>query len=498
MELPFEGKSCGVWRESLYRTERIRVDLEGVVPDVNDDVGRIACVQCNVLLKSKEITESGLRVGGKLECLLLCITENADAVQTVKLHREFETEIGTDGMKLGEAQVSLRVLRIEPRVLNPRKLSASVELGCTVTGWSRDEQLLSLLPQEGDESLLCGLAGRSDMQPVTTITEKSFAVSESFTFPESGAAVLRILGGEAKVYLQEHSRIGSRLIVKGSTEIRLLCEVEGQCFPIVHHFSAPISQILDVGSDNICCCTLQCETTSLFFSLTDSIGGGQAADAEIHAVLQFAGRKNEVFECLKDAYSNQMPLHQTMDLMVLPQCSEMSRSSAEASELLAVAEDCAEILSVLSSVSLDGSMPRAELDILYRSKMGEIAAVHRQVPLKGEAVPEGARILDVKLTRCDLQPEGEGIQCELQSSLLWQTVGEKEETMVSTVTLEEEHPYNPAAFPAVTLVRAEEESDWELAKAYHSRISEIEALNGADSRKGRMLLIPRCGLQNEK
>ena len=81
MELPFEEKCCDVWRERLCKTERLRVDLEGVVPDVNEDVGRIACVRCNVLLKSKEITESGLRVGGELESLLLCITENADAVQ---------------------------------------------------------------------------------------------------------------------------------------------------------------------------------------------------------------------------------------------------------------------------------------------------------------------------------------------------------------------------------------------------------------------------------
>jgi len=496
MELPFEGKSCDVWRESLYRTERIRVDLEGVVPDVNDDVGRIACVLSNVMLKSKEITESGLRVGGELECLLLCITENADAVQTVTLHREFETEIEADGGRLGDAQVSLRVLRTEAHVLNPRKLSVSAELGCTVTGWRRDEQLLSLLPQEGDESLLCGLAGNLEMQPVTSITEKSFAVSESFPFPEDGAAVIRILGGDADVNLQEHSRIGSRLIVKGTAEIRLLCEAEGRSIPIVHHFSAPISQILDVGSENICCCTLQCEITSLYFILTDSIGGGQAVDAEIHAVLQFTGRKNEIFSCLKDVYSNQMPLHQTMDAIALPQCSEMKRTEAGASELLAVAEDCADILSILPAVSMDGAAPRVEFDILYRSRMGEISAVHRQVQLKAEVLPEEARILDVNLNRCDLRPEGEGVQCDLRASILWQIVGKTEEAAVASVKLEEEHPYNPAAFPAVTLVRAEGESFWELAKTYHSSVSAMEAMNGTEDREGKMLLIPRSMTQN--
>ncbi len=495
MELPFEEKCCDVWRERLCKTERLRVDLEGVVPDVNEDVGRIACVRCNVLLKSKEITESGLRVGGELECLFLCITENADAVQTVTLRKEFETEIDAEGAKLGEAQASLRLLRTEARVLNPRKLSCSAELTCTVTGWCREQQILSLLPKEGDESLLCGLAVSREMQLTTVITEKSFALSESFPLPEDRAAVLRVLGGEVSLHLQEHSRIGSRLIVKGTAEIQVLFEAEGKNYPVRQHFSTPISQILDVGNENTGCCTLQGETTSVFFDLTDSIGGGKTLAAEIHAVLQLAGRRNEILSCLKDAYSNLMPLHQSMETVTIPRCGEMTRSAARASELLAVAEDCADILSILPSVSMDGTAPRAELDILYRSRMGDIAAVRRQIPLKGEPVPDGARIQDISLSHCDLRPEGEGIQCDLAASILWQEISENEETVVSAVTLEEDQPYDPAAFPAVTLVRVEDESLWELAREYHSRIDAITAVNGSGETNGRMLLIPRCGQQ---
>lgn len=495
MELPFEEKSCDVWRECLYKTERIRVDLEGVVPDVNEDVGRIACVRSNVLLKSKEITESGVRVGGELEILFLCITENADAVQTVTLRKEFESEIAADGGKPGEAQVSLRVLRTEVRVLNPRKLSVTAELGCTVSGWHREQQILSLLPKEGEESLLCGLAGSGEMQLAAVITEKSFAVSESFSLPEEGAGILRVLGGEAAVNLQEHNRIGSRLIVKGTADIRVLCEAEGQNWPVSYRFCAPISQILDAGNENVCCCTLQCETTSVYFDLTDSIGGGKALDVELHAVLQLIGRKNEALNCLKDVYSNLMPLQQTRESVRFPQCGEMKRNNTHASELIAVAEDCADILSILPSVCMDDAAPRAEFDILYRSRMGEISAVHRQVPLKTEGIPEGARILAVTLSQCDLRPEGEGVQCDLTASILWQHVGETEEQVVSSVTLDEEHPYNPAAFPAVTLVRTDEESLWDLAREYHSRIDAITAANGNDETKGKMLLIPRCGQQ---
>ena len=496
MELQFETKSCEAWRECLSETKKIRVDLEGVVPDVNEDVARIASVQGSVLLKSKEITGGTVRIGGELEAMLLCITESADAVQTVVLRKEFETEIESGGAAPEEAQLSLCVLRTESRVLNPRKLSVSAELECTVSGWARERQTLSVLPQEGDESLLCGLEERAEMQLVTSVSEKSFAVTESFPFPQDRAEIRRILGGKAHVNLTEHSRIGTRLIVKGSVEIEALCETEGSSVPMQFRFSAPVSQILDTGSDSASCCSLQCEVTSVFLDLTDSIGGGKALDAEIHAVLQLIARRSEQFCCLKDVYSNVMPLQSALTTERIPQCGEMVRSAMTASELIPVADDCADVLSILPGLGTAEDAVTAELDILYRSKMGDLCAVHRQLRFKGDALPPDARILSASLLQVDLRPEGDGVQAELTAGILWQRMGEREIPAVSGVTLEEERPYDLASFPAVTMVRAENESVWELAKAYHSSVEAIERENETESTAGKMLLIPRSVQQS--
>lgn len=496
MELQFETKSCEVWRERLSKTERIRVDLEGVVPDVNEDVARIASVQCSVLLKSKEIVGGTVRVGGELEALLLCITENADAVQTVMLRKEFESEIDAEGSALEEAQVSLSVLRTESRVLNPRKLSVSAELACAVSGWAREQQMLSLLPQEGDESLLCGLEESCGMQVVSTVAEKSFAVTESFPLARDGAEVIRVLGSSASVKLSEHSRIGSRLIVKGSVEIDVLFESEGHCCPIRSHFSAPVSQIMDTGSDSAVCCSLQCEITSVYCSLTDSIGGGKTLETEIHALLQMIGRRNESFCCLKDVYSNAMPLQSRTQSVSIPRCGEMGKTAMSASELIAVAEDCADILSILPTLNYTDGTLYGELDILYRSRMGDICAAHRQIRFKGEALSPDARFLSAGLEQEDLRAEGDGIQADLTAAILWQRMGEREIAAVSGVVLEEDQTYDLASFPAVTMVRVEDESVWELAKRYHSSVSAIENENETEDLQGKMLLIPRCGLQN--
>ena len=59
------------------------------------------------------------------------------------------------------------------------------------------------------------------------------------------------------------------------------------------------------------------------------------------------------------------------------------------------------------------------------------------------------------------------------------------------VIVDEESPLDPGEHPAVTLVRVENESLWELAKKYHSSVEKISSLNDTAELRGKLLLIPR-------
>ena len=490
MELQFEAGTRRIWRECLHTEEKRLVELEGVVPDVSDDVGRIAAIRCTARMTSKELTGRGLRVTGEVEAVLLCITENADAVQSVRLTKAFETEIDAPGLTADEGQAFPRVLRAEGRVLNPRKLGVSAELGVEVSLWKKEEAVVTLLPSEEDAALLCGLSAEAEAVPAAAVGEKSFALTESFVFPPERPAPKRILCAESAFSLGDTARIGSRLIVKGALLLSVLYEAEGYAWPLRQEFTAPLSQIVDLGAEDAVCCTLRCETTSLYTDLADGIGG-PSLSAEVHAVLQAVCRVRETLRCLTDAYSNAMPLTFQTSALSLPQAAEPRSLSLTASELLAAGEDCAEILTVLPGLSRQGGAVCAELDLIYRTKNGEIAAAHRQLPLRGETPGEGARVLSLTWRRCELRIEGEGVQCELEAELRAQELGERTLNALCSVRLDEEHPIDRAALPAVTLVRAEGESLWELARRYHSRVAAIESANPGE-RAGEMLLIPRA------
>ena len=61
------------------------------------------------------------------------------------------------------------------------------------------------------------------------------------------------------------------------------------------------------------------------------------------------------------------------------------------------------------------------------------------------------------------------------------------------IELDEENGFDLSQYPAVTLVRAGDETMWELAKEYHSSVEKISAANQTeDAGSAGLLLIPKC------
>ena len=99
MEISFENKTANVYREIYHQTKRVQESTESVVPDTDDDIGRIASVHSWVMLKSKDLTSRGVTVSGEAVASLLYITEDQSRVSFVRLTKGFSLEY-----ELGEMQ----------------------------------------------------------------------------------------------------------------------------------------------------------------------------------------------------------------------------------------------------------------------------------------------------------------------------------------------------------------------------------------------------------
>ena len=93
MDIVFTHKTQSCYREFADPVKRVQVSAESVVPDTNEDIGRIASVRSQVLLKSKDVTSRSIMITGELETVLLYITEDEKSVSSVRLRKEFSLEL---------------------------------------------------------------------------------------------------------------------------------------------------------------------------------------------------------------------------------------------------------------------------------------------------------------------------------------------------------------------------------------------------------------------
>ena len=452
MEISFTHTAASCYREVASPVCRVQETAESVVPDTDPDIGRVVSVRTNVLLKSKDLTSRGVQVTGEMQAALLYITESETAVSCVQLRREFSMDFEL-GQIQAEAltQIRLSVASTEARVLNPRKVA---------------------------------------------VTEKTFAVSEQFRFPEAKGEPARLLSQEVGFTLEEVQQVGSRAVVKGTAVVTVYYLSKDADYPLRAQFSVPFSQIVDTGTASEGTSSAHVELTSAYFDLIDTISGEKALDVELHALLELVSREELNTAWFSDAYCNRMPCACLTQTTTLTTVAPAKKLRLDGEGLVSIAEDCEDVLCVLPFLA---QLTRTEnelsaltcLDVLYRSKGGGIAAVRRLFELEKGEISPATRLGDGRLCGEDFRPEGTSLRARLSLEVQTQNVETREITALTGVTLDEDAAWRPESLPNVTLVR-NGEALWELAKRCHSSVGAIEALNGETIHTAdALLLIPR-------
>ncbi len=498
MEISFENKVVGTYREISHQLKRIQESMESVVPDTNDDIGRIASVQTSVLLKSKDLTGRGVSVTGEACACILYITEGENAVSFLRLSKNFSMDFDIGDMEPDiTAQINLSVTGTEARILNPRKVSVTMELSGELSCY-RPETIAveSLLPGDGCRGLHARIE-TAELMIANAVCEKTFAVNGQFSFPSGkpAPACLAFQGVDFSVNETEH--IGSKLIIKGNVNLAVCYLSEEVNYPLRAEFSTPFSQIIDTGEEEIDGCSAMIALNSAYYEIIDTINGEKALDAELHAVLQIVSHRKRSLSYISDAYSNLMPAKCVCQSGQINCGSGMLRSRLTGEERLNVGEDCADVLSVFTnaaqvSAGQGGISAAVTLDFIYRSKSGALSAARRLISLEGQGPENPASIIGSRICELNIRPDGATADCRLVLELCYLSGSRLEINRVVGVTLDEEAAYDQARFPSITLAHAGEESLWEIAKNYHSSTALIRAVNAEiEPGPGRLLLIPR-------
>lgn len=500
MEVRLNTKTVPILQQLSAQEQQTQIDLESVVPDTRDDIGRIVTVQSTVFLKSKDITSRGLTVGGELAFSVLYITEDEKSLSILHTGQGFSMDFELpecDGERITLAQLQLKA--VEARLVNPRKLSLSAEIIGKLQIFSEQQMPVAYFcPKENTQTVHL-LSEQRQCCAINAVCEKSFTINEQFPFPDNAVSTAGLVYQKVQFQIGEKQLIGSRLLVKGTMELTACCLSENGNLPVTASFSAPFSQLLELGKERMDSCEALIQPSAAYYNVVDTVGTGKVLDCEIHAVIQVQSRCTESIELVTDAYSNQYPLEMEGVSLSLPEPPDAQTIPIIMEERVELPEDCAQCIAVFPTPGLPG-IPDGKLcchvtlDLLYRSTEGSFCAVKRMI--SSETVPElqMQTVPTVRLQELSYRSEGGALRVRVNLTAGWSVSQAQTQRAVEALILDETAPLDLAAFPDLTVVRANGESLWQLARSYHSSQEAIQRLNDSLELSGdTMLFIPRVG-----
>lgn len=498
MKLIFDNKTISGYKEILRQTKRIQETAESVVPDVNDDIGKIASVQTGIYLKSKDVSGRNASISGEAVAALMYITENEKSVSFVKLSKAFSIDYELDSAEEEViSQVKLDILSCEARIINPRKVSVTFDISSELSCFKKQSIPVETLinPDAGD--IIHARYEKSQLVYSNCVCEKTFTLSEQFVFPTGKPEPSRLLGQKLSFDISDSQLIGSKLIVKGSVGLEVCYLSDEVNYPLKTDFSTAFSQIIEMGCGEMTNCTVIVQPSSVYCDTVNTINGEKAMDAEIHAVMQICTENTMEIKYISDVYSNLMPVEFETRNDNIISSSTVQQIKLISDERLKVADDCADVLSVFTSlgqISLlqDKIKAVVTLDIVYRTKGGSLSSVKRPVILSCDCGRTPDRLLSARLADVYLRPDSSSIEAHAAVELRYLSSVEASLVRIVAAQLDEDNPYDYSSFPTLSLVRTDGEELWELAKTYHSSVEQISAVNKpGNERESRLLIIPK-------
>lgn len=498
MKIGFKNKTRSCYKEIYHQVRYTQETCETVVPDINDDIGKIASIQSSVYLKSKDITGRGVLVSGEVTASLVYVTESEKAVSFVKVSKQFsiEFDVPADDSDF-IPQIKLDIQNTEARIINPRKLSITFEIFSELSCYKLHDLPVETLTDSASVGKIHAKINRSEIYYINAVREKTFTLSEQLVFPTGKPAPSQIAMLKVFFDLNESQNVGSKLIIKGTMNVSACYLSDEVNYPVKLDFSTPFSQIVDVGVDEMDGYVTMAETSSVYYEIINTISGEKALDLEIHALLQINAEQKGEVKYISDVYSNVMPADCDFSSQNYINLSSVQHIKLISDERISVVDDCTDVLSVFSGISHFNIQPEKisaclNLDIVYRTKGGNISAVRRTMALTSDCIHVPERLISAVLKDLYIRPDGAYIDVHAAVDIKYRSSKSVDIRCVSSVELDEDNPYDFASFPALHLVRTETEDLWELAKKYHSNVKKIIASNSFDDGvSGKLLLIPK-------
>lgn len=292
---PFPFLRC-VMQEVHFQEET----ADTIVPDSYPDMAYIAGAFAQVILRGKDHREKNITVAGGIKGSILYIPEQEQTPRCLEVYIPFTVKFDHPELT-GQTQAicSMRVRSVDARMLNSRKASLRVSIGCEVTAY---EPALEELCQPVVEGT--GLQTRYETYqlslPLET-GEKSFVLQDSLDL-SGHPQVAQICKFQCQLLPTEQKLVANKAIFKGTLSCRLLYLTPENVLQS-HQQTFPYSQYCELEQD------YDEQTVQVLPVVTgydweiEPAGEGSAVSFSVHILSQCVVCGQRELRLLRDAYA---------------------------------------------------------------------------------------------------------------------------------------------------------------------------------------------------
>lgn len=487
----------------LDRTVIQEETLESIVPDACPDIQRIVEAEGEVYLKTRELSDGSLRVGGSIRAAVLYIPDGEPGVRRMEVRIPFVCSADDPRLR-GEGRLvaAPRLCGVDARVVNPRKVLVRAELAVAVQ---------ALVPERLEVCTGAGDLGEHGLQQrreehsfyrVTAVAEKPFTFSDVLNLSAAKPRVEELLRSRMELHCADAKVIGSKLILKGEAVLRVLCRsVEGEIGPA--EFALPFSQILELsgvreGAD----VTVVPVLTASECTLQPGEPGALAVSLEILA--QAIVREEQTVTVVTDLYCTRCPVEVDRTQLPVARRLELGAQRQSVRQFCAcgvpVREvvDCGLWVGRLSQREENGGTTAAAstlVSVLFLSEDGALCAA--AYPVEAEAaLPPGGKLDFGRPEAGELTaaPVTGGLEVRFQVEFPYLAAEQAQASVVEDLRPLPAREGGGREPSVILRVVGAGEALWDIAKACGATVEDIAQANeleGENAPAGMLLLIPK-------
>jgi len=479
------------YQKSFQNEKVFELTGESVVSDKMPDIGLLGDTNAHVLLRVKR-AESGLAVLEGDLCATVCyLPDGTGGCCSIEITIPWQAEFLSEDIKDGATAVGdVRVIQLETRMINPRKVLIKAQISAEITVYEKESVVVC--DNIEDVSAIQTLQRTVDCSLIGTVCEKTFVATDEYPL-SADLYDGKVLCKSAQLRLDDVKTLANKLIVKGSVLSDVVITTEQGNMERIS-FTSGFSFIAETDCETVSAdVKAVLMPTAMYYEVTSN---GQMLSVEVHGVCQMTAYRKQALTYLTDAYSNFYECKtETKHFPVFTDTKNSSqRETVNVS--VPVRSQISEILFVNAAIGAPTHKDKViqvplsvSVCLKYENGTLDWAKKVTTAELKSK---ETERLLSVRAA--DLYSVSNGNEAVIRVTLEADLREEREVRleMLTSIETDEEHPYCLVR-PLITAVRRKG-SLWEIAREFGSTVELIRQYNQVEEDEvsdQMLLLIPK-------